>query len=101
MLLITATIKKTCAEGTNLAEQTKIGERKMETAYGPKKEPIFECVAVGGTPFTGLDDVTAPIALKAGDEIAVDQATGYVITVKRDGAVVYPPASPKTEKGKA
>ncbi len=101
MLHILATIKKPCPEGANLAEQTKVGEKKMETAYGPKKEPIFECVAVGGTPFSGLDEVNAPIALKTGDEIAVDQATGYVITVKRDGVVVYPPASPKAEKGKA
>lgn len=101
MLLISATIKQPCAEGANLAEQTKVGERKMETAYGPRREPIFACVAVGGTPFAGLDEVIAPIALKTGDEIAVDQATGYVVTVKRDGAGIYPPASPKTEKGKA
>lgn len=100
MLLISATIKKACAEGANLAEQTKVGQKKLETAYGPKQEPIFECVAVGGTPFSGLDEVLAPMALKVGDEIAVDQATGYVITVKRDGVVVYPPAAPKSEKGK-
>jgi hypothetical protein len=93
MLLIKQTIKIACPEGMNLAEQTQVGKRKIETMQGPQWDPIFECKAVGGTPFAILDTVRAPIALKTGDEISVDAATGYVVTVEREGAVVYPPAA--------
>ncbi len=92
MLLIYQTIKIRCPEGTNLAEQTKIGERKIETVNGRFTEPIFACRAVGGTPFSILEEVRAPIDLMPGDEISVDAATGYVVTVKRGEEQIWPPA---------
>jgi hypothetical protein len=98
MLLIKQTIKMPCPEGMNLAEQVQVGRRKIETMQGIQYDPVFECKAVNGTPFVGLDTVRAPIALKTGDEISVDAATGYVVTVEREGAVIYPPAAAPTEK---
>ena len=100
MLLIHCTIKIACPEGANLAEQSQVGRRKIETMQGPQYDPVFECRAVGGTPFGPLGEVIAPIALKIGDAISVDQATGYVVHVTRDGNLIYPPAAP-AKAGKA
>lgn len=90
MLLIKRTIIQACPEGTNLAEQTETGRRRMETIYGPKYDPILECVAVGGTPFASLTEVRAPIALRLGDEIAVDADNGYMVEIKRNGSILWP-----------
>jgi hypothetical protein len=104
MLYIHCTIKAAQPEGANLAEQSQVGRRKIETMNGPLWDPIYECKAVGGTPFSILDKVIAPIALKVGDEVKVDQESGYVMLVEREGNPIYPPtaqAGGSTKGGKA
>ncbi len=106
MLLIKETIKVAQPEGANIAQQTEVGKRRMETNYGPKYDPIFECLAVGGTPFTGIDTVTTPIALRVGDEVQVDQESGFMVAVLREGVQIWPAGSaaepePQGKRGKA
>lgn len=90
MLLIQEKIKVAQPFGANIAEQTQVGRRKFETQTGPRYDPIFECLAVGGLPFGTLGEVTAPIALSVGDEVHVDQETGFVVRVLRDGEEIWP-----------
>ena len=101
MLLIKLTIKLPCLAGQNLAEQTEVGKRKMETIYGQKYDPVLECTAVGGLPFASLPEVKTPIALKIGDDIDVDAETGAIVYVRREGSVIWPAADPEPEPVKA
>ena len=101
MLLIIETIKVAQAEGANLAAQTEVGKRRIETQTGPKYDPIFECLAVGGLPFGGLEEVMAPIALRVGDVVNVDQETGFIVRVLRGGEEIWPTVTLTPEPGKA
>ena len=58
MLYIHCTIKVAQPEGANLAEQSQVGRRKIETMSGPLWDPVYECKAV--------------VRLRNGESIAVE-----------------------------
>ena len=90
MLLKAGTVIRPCPAGGNFAEQIQNGTKQVSMASGQtRKEPIYTCKYVAGTPFGYAVDVKAPIALQIDDEVYVTEDTPEVYQIVRDGKIFW------------
>lgn len=90
MLYFTATIKKACKQGENLAEQAVVKiERYTDAAGAQHTKNIFGSKYAEGNVFGNHTSVPAPVDLGPGDEVDIESGDGTVVAVSRDGKHVY------------
>lgn len=90
MLLVDVTVIKTCAKGRNLAEVHDVGKHRVETAMGPRFDPTWTGVYVGGLPFgDGPEPILAPVDLLPGDMVRVTAGAFQPWDVTRDGKAIW------------
>lgn len=97
MLLIDATLIRNVKKGTNLAEQHVARYETFATSQGNQQRPIMAYTHVSGGNFVGLAEIPAPIDLTAGDEIKVNQESGEVVFVIRNGETIWPKTETETD----
>ena len=84
MLLITAELNLSCQSETNLAEMVQDGWHKVVKITGETREPTMVFKYLVGAPFSGYENIRAPIALKKRDVITIDANTGTIQKVERE-----------------